>query len=135
MFEKTKKHKVSISEEDTSTLLQRSHLSPPFFSFFFQYGIFWWCWIVGLMRGCVILGRYTATTVLALLQEVAHCADAKIDWEALVRNTSTGISDAREYQMLWRHLAYRHALLDEFEDGAQPLVSLICTFLSFRFFI
>lgn len=87
MLEKTKHKKISISEEDTSSVLQ----------------------------------RYTATTVLALLQEVAHCADVKIDWEALVRNTSTGISDAREYQMLWRHLAYRHPLLDEFDYGAQPL--------------
>lgn len=70
------------------------------------------------------MGRYTATTVLALLQEVAHCPDVKIDWNALVRNTSTGISDAREYQMLWRHLAYRHSLLDKLEDGAHPLVCL-----------
>lgn len=71
-----------------------------------------------------MLGRYTATTVLALLCEVARCPDLNIDWEALAKNTSTGISDPREYQMLWRHLAYRHALLDKFEDGTQPLVSL-----------
>ncbi|KAF5471111.1 hypothetical protein F2P56_011578 [Juglans regia] len=82
-----KRRKVSISEDDLSTLLQ----------------------------------RYTATTVLALLWEVARCPDVNIDWEALAKNTSTGISDAREYQMLWRHLAYRHPLLDKFEDGAQPL--------------
>lgn len=74
--------------------------------------------------GVLGLGRYTATTVLALLQEVAHCPDVKIDWNALVRNTSTGISDAWEYQMLWRHLAYRHSLLDKLEDGARPLVCL-----------
>ncbi|KAF5462008.1 hypothetical protein F2P56_018054, partial [Juglans regia] len=71
-----------------------------------------------------LLQRYTATTVLALLQEVAHCPDVKIDWNALVKNTSTGISDAREYQILWRHLAYRHALLGKLEYGAHPLVSL-----------
>jgi hypothetical protein len=70
------------------------------------------------------LGRYNVTTVLTLLQEVAHCADVKIDWNALVKNTSTGISDAREYQMLWRHLAYRHALLDQFQHGSHPLVTL-----------
>ncbi|XP_041018778.1 uncharacterized protein LOC121260812 isoform X2 [Juglans microcarpa x Juglans regia] len=64
---------------------------------------------------------YTATTVLALLQEVAHCPDVKIDWNTLVKNTSTGISDAREYQMLWHHLAYRHALLGKLEYGASPL--------------
>ncbi|XP_035549429.1 uncharacterized protein LOC109003908 isoform X2 [Juglans regia] len=68
-----------------------------------------------------LLQRYTATTVLALLQEVAHCPDVKIDWNALVKNTSTGISDAREYQILWRHLAYRHALLGKLEYGAHPL--------------
>ncbi|XP_042960031.1 uncharacterized protein LOC122295068 isoform X1 [Carya illinoinensis] len=82
-----KRRKVSISEDNMSTLLR----------------------------------RYTATTVLALLCEVAHCSDVNIDWEALAKNTSTGISDAREYQMLWRHLAYHHALLDKFEDGAHPL--------------
>lgn len=74
--------------------------------------------------GVLGFGRYTATTVLALLQEVAHCPGVKIDWNALVQNTSTGISDAREYQMLWRHLAYRHALLDKLEDGAHPMVCL-----------
>ncbi|KAG6648717.1 uncharacterized protein LOC122315143 isoform X1 [Carya illinoinensis] len=68
-----------------------------------------------------LLQRYTATTVLTLLQEVAHCPDVKIDWNTLVKNTSTGISDAREYQMLWHHLAYRHALLGKLEYGASPL--------------
>lgn len=67
--------------------------------------------------------RYTATTVLALLQEVALSPDANIDWNTLVQKTSTGISNVREYQMLWRHLAYRHALLEKLEDEAQPLVS------------
>ncbi|KAF3447252.1 hypothetical protein FNV43_RR12432 [Rhamnella rubrinervis] len=68
-----------------------------------------------------VLKRYSATTVLALLQEVAHCPDAKIDWNALVERTSTGITNAREYQMLWRHLAYRGSLPEKFQDDAQPL--------------
>ncbi|KAJ4832853.1 hypothetical protein Tsubulata_001939 [Turnera subulata] len=68
-----------------------------------------------------VLQRYTANTVLALLQEVAQFDGVKIDWNALVKKTSTGISNAREYQMLWRHLAYRHALLEKPDDGAQPL--------------
>ncbi|CAB4267294.1 unnamed protein product [Prunus armeniaca] len=68
-----------------------------------------------------LLQRYTATTVLALLQEVAHWPAAKIDWIRLVAKTSTGISNAREYQMLWRHLAYREALVDKFDNGSQPL--------------
>lgn len=68
-----------------------------------------------------LLQRYTATTLLALLQEVAQFDGAKIDWNALVKKTSTGISNAREYQMLWRHLAYRHVLPEKFDDGAHPL--------------
>ncbi|KAE8653921.1 Homeodomain-like superfamily protein isoform 2 [Hibiscus syriacus] len=55
----------------------------------------------GSIRGRYLysLQRYTATTVLALLQEVAQFPDAKLDWNALVKKTSTGISNAREYQM------------------------------------
>ncbi|GFY96080.1 homeodomain-like superfamily protein [Actinidia rufa] len=65
--------------------------------------------------------RYRATTVLALLQEVAQVQDVKIDWNDLVKKTSTGISNAREYQMLWRHLAYRHALAERLDNGAEPM--------------
>ncbi|KAK2977979.1 hypothetical protein RJ640_023517, partial [Escallonia rubra] len=64
---------------------------------------------------------YKATTVLALLQEVAQVQDAKIDWNALVKKTTTGITSAREYQMLWRHLAYRDSLLERLDDAAEPL--------------
>ncbi|XP_041993780.1 uncharacterized protein LOC121744332 isoform X1 [Salvia splendens] len=35
----------------------------------------------------------------------------------MVKNTRTGISNAREYQMLWRHLAYGHDLADQLEDS------------------
>lgn len=62
--------------------------------------------------------------MLALLQEVAQFPDVKLDWNALVKKTSTGISNAREYQMLWRHLAYRNTLFDKLEDNAQPLVNI-----------
>lgn len=34
-----------------------------------------------------------------------NTADEKIDRKALVWNTSTGISGARDYQMLWCYLA------------------------------
>ncbi|XP_057505141.1 uncharacterized protein LOC130788478 isoform X2 [Actinidia eriantha] len=68
-----------------------------------------------------LLERYPATTVLALLQEVAQVQDVKIDWNDLVKKTSTGISNAREYQMLWRHLAYRHALAERLDNGAEPM--------------
>lgn len=67
-----------------------------------------------------LLQRYTPTTVLVLLQEVSEVEDVKIDWNQMVKKTSTGISSAREYQMLWRHLAYRDALLDRLDDS-QPL--------------
>ncbi|KAL4556474.1 hypothetical protein LXL04_039128 [Taraxacum kok-saghyz] len=69
----------------------------------------------------IILQRYTATTVLALLQEVAQVEEAKIDWNALVKRTMTGITNPREYQMLWRHLAYRESMLDNLEDESKPL--------------
>ncbi|CAH9053204.1 unnamed protein product [Cuscuta europaea] len=82
-----KRKKCFVSEEDTSTLLE----------------------------------RYTATSVLALLQEVAQVPDVKIDWNALVKKTTTGITNAREYQLLWRHLAYRHGLVDRLDDSALPL--------------
>ncbi|KAK4758351.1 hypothetical protein SAY87_019652 [Trapa incisa] len=68
-----------------------------------------------------LLQRYSEATVLTRLQEVANFSGANIDWERLVKTSSTGISDAREYQMLWRHLAYRGALLDGLEDDAKPL--------------
>ncbi|XP_016452874.1 uncharacterized protein LOC107777378 isoform X2 [Nicotiana tabacum] len=69
-----------------------------------------------------LLQRYTAMTVLTVLQEVSQVQDVKIDWNELVKKTTTGITNAREYQMLWRHLAYHHGLLDKFDDdSAQPL--------------
>ncbi|ONI35384.1 hypothetical protein PRUPE_1G532700 [Prunus persica] len=68
-----------------------------------------------------LLQRYQAANVLHLLQEVAHSQDVKIDWNRLVEKTSTGISNAREYQMLWRHLAYSEAFVDNFDNGAQPV--------------
>lgn len=73
--------------------------------------------------------RYTATTVLALLQEVAQLEESKIDWNAMVKRTMTGITNPREYQMLWRHLAYRDAMLENLEDEAKPLVSILYVYL------
>lgn len=108
--------KGSISEEDMSTLLQRSRSSGKFrFCGVFLLNKFW---IFGFF-----FFRYSPATVLTLLQEVANFPGAKIDWHGLVKKTSTGISNAREYQMLWRHLAYRNTLLDRLEDVAEPLVS------------
>ncbi|KAL6193773.1 hypothetical protein ACLB2K_034857 [Fragaria x ananassa] len=43
-----------------------------------------------------LLQRYTATTILALLQEVAHLSQSeRIGWDWLVAKTTTGITNAR----------------------------------------
>nr|XP_043607083.1 uncharacterized protein LOC122579060 [Erigeron canadensis] len=69
----------------------------------------------------LILQRYSPSTILTLLQEVAQVQDVKIDWNALVKYTKTGITNPREYQILWRHLAYCDPLLEKLEAEAQPL--------------
>ncbi|KAG7585324.1 SANT/Myb domain [Arabidopsis thaliana x Arabidopsis arenosa] len=58
-----------------------------------------------------LLQRYDTMTILKLLQEMAYYAESKMDWNELVKKTSTGITNAREYQLLWRHLAYRDSLV------------------------
>ncbi|PIN15933.1 hypothetical protein CDL12_11425 [Handroanthus impetiginosus] len=68
-----------------------------------------------------LLQRYSVHTVLALLQEVAQVPGENIDWQEMVKNTATGISSAREYQMLWRHLAYGQTLIDQFDHDANPM--------------
>ncbi|XP_010672427.2 uncharacterized protein LOC104889002 [Beta vulgaris subsp. vulgaris] len=70
---------------------------------------------------CTLLQRYSATTVLAVLKEMAQFVGAKIDWQALVKKTETGIKSAREFQMLWRHLAYRQPLIENIGPEDQPL--------------
>ncbi|CAH2047240.1 unnamed protein product [Thlaspi arvense] len=65
-----------------------------------------------------LLQRYDAMTILKLLQEMAYHAKPKMDWNELVKKTNTGITNAREYQLLWRHLAYRDSLFP-MEDNAQ----------------
>ncbi|XP_021776345.1 uncharacterized protein LOC110740170 [Chenopodium quinoa] len=69
---------------------------------------------------CTLLQRYSATTVLSLLREVAQFPEVKIDWQALVEKTKTGIKTAREYQMLWRHLAYRKPLIENVDPEDPP---------------
>ncbi|XP_076899542.1 uncharacterized protein LOC143553429 [Bidens hawaiensis] len=69
----------------------------------------------------VTLQRYSHTTILTLLHEVAQLQDVKIDWHAIIKHTKTGITNPREYQMLWRHLAYCDPLLDNLDKDAQPV--------------
>lgn len=79
-------------------------------------------------RSCDVW-RYSPTTVLALLQELSRVADEKLDekfdWNEMVRKTSTGISNPREYQMLWRRLAYNTSLVEVLDEEVEPLVSLL----------
>ncbi|KAL7208142.1 hypothetical protein ACSBR1_029984 [Camellia fascicularis] len=82
-----------------------------------------------------LLQRYEATTMLTLLQEVAQIQDVKIDWNALVKKTATGISNVREYQMLWRHLAYRDTLVERLDDGAEPRVSIVLHMYMYKRYI
>ncbi|PKU83655.1 uncharacterized protein LOC110101951 [Dendrobium catenatum] len=56
--------------------------------------------------------RYNLTIIITILKEISEITDVKIDWKTLVKRSSTGISNAREYQMLWRHLAYREPLFE-----------------------
>lgn len=75
----------------------------------------------------VVLCRYDPTTVFTVLQELSHYpAWKKFDWDELVKKTSSGISNAREYQMLWRHLAYRYSLPEDFEAD----VPMVCVTLN-----
>ncbi|KAL9687883.1 hypothetical protein QQ045_032291 [Rhodiola kirilowii] len=76
---------------------------------------------IGVDEMYSVFWRYTPPTIITLYQEIAKFCGEKIDWREMVRRTSTGIKNAREYQMLWRHLAYRHLLENNIEDGAEPL--------------
>jgi hypothetical protein len=79
-----------------------------------------------------VLFRYDAATVLTVLQELTHYTESKFDWNELVKKTTSGISNAREYQMLWRHLAYRYNLPENFdEEGDDPMVCVILTLFCF----
>lgn len=62
-------------------------------------------------------------TVLGLLQEVEQAGGEKIDWREVAKNSATGISNAREYQMLWRHIAYGETLINQVDNDAEPIVS------------
>uniref|UniRef100_A0A804PIP8 Homeodomain-like superfamily protein n=1 Tax=Zea mays TaxID=4577 RepID=A0A804PIP8_MAIZE len=69
-----------------------------------------------------LLQRYNPGTILTALQEVAQHAEGRIiDWRAVVAKSATGITSAREYQMLWRYLAYHHDLNESIEAGDLPL--------------
>ncbi|XP_047079516.1 uncharacterized protein LOC124690128 [Lolium rigidum] len=70
----------------------------------------------------LILHKYSPTQVLTVLQEVSqHAERRRIDWRALVAKTATGITSARDYQMLWRYLAYGHDFVELVDQSAQPL--------------
>ena len=61
--------------------------------------------------------------ILTALQEVAQHTDGRrIDWRAVVANSTMGITSARKYQMLWRHFAYHHDIDESVDAYDQPLV-------------
>lgn len=68
------------------------------------------------------MARYNSSTLVTLLREIAKCETAKLDWYALIKSSATGITSAREYQALWRSLAYRVELAPSFDDDDEPLV-------------
>ncbi|KAJ0254514.1 SANT/Myb domain-containing protein [Hirschfeldia incana] len=67
-----------------------------------------------------LLQRYDTVMILKLLQEMAYYDEPKMDWNEMVKKTSTGITNPRDYQLLWRHLAYRDSLLRT-DHNALPL--------------
>nr|GEV69452.1 hypothetical protein [Tanacetum cinerariifolium] len=46
--------------------------------------------------------KYTAATVLGLLEEGVQVQDVKMDWNSLAKRMSTLIKNAREYHTSWR---------------------------------
>ncbi|PWZ31186.1 hypothetical protein Zm00014a_040269 [Zea mays] len=69
-----------------------------------------------------LLHRYHPGTILTALQEVAQHANGRcIDWRVVVAKSATGITSAREYQMLWRHFAYHHDVNESVDVDDQPL--------------
>jgi len=118
------KVEVPFSEEDAACLLQRSRSFVLFYLFFLNYFHLVLLFTVDLRDSSC---RYDARTVLTLLQELANYPHSKFNWNDLVAKTSTEISNAREYQMLWRHLAYGHSM-EILDHDAQPLV---CTLLNY----
>ncbi|PWZ40432.1 putative protein phosphatase 2C 48 [Zea mays] len=70
----------------------------------------------------LLLHRYHPGMILTALQEVAQHTDGRrIDWTAVVAKSTTGITSARKYQMLWRHFAYHHDIDESVDAYDQPL--------------
>lgn len=80
---------------------------------------------------CGDMIRYNSSTLVTLLREIAKCKSSKLDWALLAKCTTTGITSAREYQAVWRSIAYRAELMNAFEDNDQALVGFKF-FLGFR---
>ncbi|XP_024542616.1 mucin-2-like [Selaginella moellendorffii] len=64
----------------------------------------------------LLLKRYDSSTILSLLYEVSKQAGGRVSWDEIVKDSNTGIKNAREYQALWRHLAYRKELDPDGEE-------------------
>jgi hypothetical protein len=81
-----------------------------------------------------LVGRYSSSTIVTMLREIARCKSAKLDWVVLCKGTATGIRNPKEYQAVWRSIAYHSELDDSFEGNESPLVcSFPSRFLSVEF--
>lgn len=58
---------------------------------------------------------------MELLREVAKWDNARVDWNVVAKKLGASIG-ARECQALWRHVAYRKELPDNYEEDEQPSV-------------
>ena len=67
-----------------------------------------------LHRSSTSMAKSPVAKILAIAFCCTLCVDSKIDWNALVKNTSTRIFDARDNRVFWRHLSYHQTLLDTF---------------------
>ena len=68
------------------------------------------------------LGRYSSGAIVTMMREIAKCKSAKLDWAVLCKGTATGITNPKEYQAVWRSIAYHTELDDSFEDNDSPMV-------------
>ncbi|KAG0622023.1 hypothetical protein M758_3G065300 [Ceratodon purpureus] len=65
--------------------------------------------------------RYSSSMIVTMLREISRCKSAKLDWVMLCKGTATGITNPKEYQAVWRSIAYHAELDDSFDGNESPL--------------
>eukprot|EP00897_Mesotaenium_endlicherianum_P009821 jgi/Mesen1/8868/ME000530S08286 len=76
---------------------------------------------IGEAQVAVLLRRYSAPLVMALLREIARAAAVDMHWEGVWKRAAPGLGSQRECQAIWRHLAYHSNLDPYYVTGAMPL--------------